>query len=308
MRRPDICYLILNYNPRGEGEAYTVLEQTVSAFYERKSTRLVDDVYLMDQGSPSGHREKLASLQNRYGFSLILLNRNVGISKAINFLARTAKGDVIALVTSDVVVTTGMDEDLYRKVQIPEVFQATPFTDKSDVEHQVWKPDVPYGSDRLDLTDLRRREDGLIGRLLGKPRRGYLRYIGAEFNVMFWRREIFDKVGYFDERWKAAYENIDYSLRCFLAGGCTALSLESFVWHFHKVTEKNGSRELAYDHLDTDWRRELRDLWDQKWPGLENYISVYKPLGDKTIHDYPAFYERFQHNIYLPYGQETAYY
>ena len=123
---PDIVYLILNYNPDGEERAYGVLEQTIQAFYERKSVHLKGDVYLLDQGSPDQHRRRLLDLQTRHGFSALLLNRNLGISRAVNFVVRTSKAPVFALITSDVVVTSGMDEDLYEKVQIPEVYQATP--------------------------------------------------------------------------------------------------------------------------------------------------------------------------------------
>jgi len=305
---PDITYLVLNYNPEGEETAYRVLEQTLQAFYERKSTRLRGDVYLLDQGSPARHRGRLLELQSRYDLSVILLNRNLGISRAVNFLVRTAKSPVFALVTSDVIVTSGMDEDLFQKVQIPEVYQATPFTDKSDVDYQIWRPNAPYGADHPDLTELRGREVTLMGKIFRRQRHGYLRYVGVEFNVMFWRREIFDKIGFFDERWKAAYENNDFSLRCFLAGGCTAISVDSFVWHYHKVTEKNASREQAYAHCTQDWRVEMRRIWDDKWPDLEGYFNIYKPLGEKTIRDFPGFHERFKGNIFLPYDQKSEYF
>jgi len=305
---PDIVYLILNYNPEGEERAYEVLEQTIQAFYERKSGHLKGDVYLLDQGSPEQHRRRLLALQSRHGFSAILLNRNLGISRAVNLVVRTSKAPVFALITSDVVVTSGMDEDLYEKVQTPEVYQATPFTDKSDVDYQIWQPCEHYGSDHLDLAELKKKEETLLGKILSRQRKGYLRYVGAEFNVMFWRREIFEKVGYFDERWKAAYENNDFSLRCFLAGGCTALSVDSFVWHYHKVTEKNASREQAYDHCRADWRQEMRLIWDRKWPEVDRYLNIYKPLGNKTIRDFPKFYERFKDNIYLSYDQEIGYF
>jgi len=305
---PDIVYLILNYNPEGEETAYRVLAQTIAAFYERKSVNLSGDVYLLDQGSPERHRQRLLELQTRFGFSAILLNRNIGISRALNFLIRTAKAPVFALITSDVVVTSGMDEDLYRKVQIPEVYQAAPFTDKSDVAGQIWQPDRAYGEDGPDLSALKNKEKSMLNKITGRRGKGYLRYIGAEFNVMFWRRDVFDKVGYFDERWKAAYENNDFSLRCFLAGGCTALSVDSFVWHYHKVTEKNASREQAYDHCREDWRREMRRIWDEKWPDIDDYLNIYKPLGNKTIDDFPRFYERYRENIFLPYDQKIDYF
>lgn len=122
---------------------------------------------------------------------------------------------------------------------------------------------------------------------------------------MFWRRSIFDKIGFFDERWKACYENNDFSLRCFLDGGCTALSMNSFVWHHHKVTEKNKSREISYDgYIDNAWQSKIKKLWDDKWPNINSYINIYKPLKNKDIGNYPTMYEKFKRNIYLSYEQD----
>ncbi|HYA15788.1 MAG TPA: glycosyltransferase [Syntrophales bacterium] len=301
---PDISYLILNYNPFGEKNATEILDKVLAAFYERKSAKLSSYVCLLDQGSPENHQKWLISKQQQYGFSTVLLKRNIGIGGAINFFVRASKSPVVGLITSDVLITTGMDEDLYNKVQIPEVYQATPFTDKSDVSFQKWCLKEDFGVDRLDLTEIKESETSFLGKLRKKKRKGYLRYIGVEFTVMFWRRSVFDKVGYFDERWKACYENNDFSLRCFLAGGCTALSTESFVWHYHKVTEKNKSREQCFAEYGNDWAQKLKKMWNSKWPGLNDYIDIYKPLKDKSISDYPKLYKKFKENVYLPFEQK----
>jgi len=299
---PDISYLILNYNPEGEENARRILGETIDAFYARKSKRLRCEVFLLDQGSPDFHRRWILEQQDRYGFSSVFLSQNIGISGAINWLARTAKAPVIGLVTSDVIITTGMDEDLFQKVQIGEVFQATPFTDKSDVGYQIWIPGEDFGSSDVDLTALANREDSWVENLVNGRNRGYIRAIGVELNVMFWRKDVFQRIGYFDERWKACYENNDFSLRCFLAGGCTAVSKGSFVWHVHKVTEKNGSRDRCFREFGSAWPQKLRQMWDEKWPNLENLINLYKPLKEKTISDYPRLRETFQHNIRLPFS------
>ena len=303
---PDISYLILNYNPEGERFAQNILNQTMDVFYARKSKSLTCDVFLLDQGSTAAHRNWLLEKQNQYGFSSILLNRNMGISGAINFFVRTCKSPVIELITSDVIITSGMDEDLYNKVQIREVYQATPFTDKSDVDYQVWLPREEFGADNIDMSDLQKKGHSFLGDICKKGVREYFRCIGNEFNVMFWRKSIFDKIGFFDEKWKACYENNDFSLRCFLSGGCTALSYNSFVWHYHKVTEKNKSREMCYDgYIDKAWQSKIKKLWDNKWPNINSYIDIYKPLKDRNIGDYPTTYEKFNHNIYLPYEQDV---
>lgn len=306
---PDISYLILNYNPEGEKTAANCLASTIDTFYQRKSKKLTCDVVLLDQGSVSGYRRWLQEKQDQYDFSLTLLNRNLGISSAINWFVRTAKSPVIGLITSDVLITSGMDEDLFEKAQIQENFQITPFTDKSDLDYQTWTPSEPFGFDHVNLGPLRKQKKSLLDKITGRKDPSCIRVIGSELNVMFWRREIFDKIGYFDERWKACYENNDFSLRCFLAGGCTAVSMDSFVWHYHKVTQKNGSREKCYNgYIDQNWPQEIRRLWDEKWPDVESYIKIYDPLKNKTIAEYPELLKQFADNIYLPFEQKKEYY
>jgi len=294
---PDIAYLILNFNPNGEQTAQEILGITIDTFYRRKSNKLTCDIFLLDQGTTTNHRKWLIEKQNQYNFSTIMLNRNIGISGAINLFVKTCKSPVVGLITSDVIITSGMDEDLYAKVQIPEVFQATPFTDKSDVDYQTWQPKEAFGADRVDLSNLQGRRQFFLRRLSSKRTGSYLRCVGAEFNVMFWRKSVFDEIGYFDERWKACYENIDFSLRCFLAGGCTAISRDAFVWHYHKVTEKNKARKELYD-VD-NWQQGIQEEWNNKWPDLSSYFNIYNPLKNKTINDFKEFYDKFKHNIYL---------
>jgi len=305
----DISYLILNFNPDGEKNAAEILEATIDTFYQRKSKHLKCDVFLLDQGSVQSHQKWLLEKQSRYQFSTIFLNRNIGISGAINLFVRMSRSPVLGLITSDVLITSGMDEDLFNKVQIEEIYQATPFTDKSDVDYQKWLPKESFGSDHVNLTELRKQKTSFLDSLLGRQKKTYMRVLASELNVILWRREIFEKIGYFDERWKACYENNDFSLRCFLAGGCTAISMDSFVWHHHKVTEKNKAREKSYEgYIDNCWSQEIRRLWDEKWPELGSYIKIYDPLKNKTIADYPKLLKQFAHNIYLPYEQNKEYY
>ena len=120
---PDIPYLILNFNPDGEQTAQEILGITIDAFYRRKSNKLTCDIFLLDQETTTSHRKWLVEKQNQYGFSTILLNRNTGISGGINLFVRTCKSPVVGLITSDAIITSGMDEDLFAKVQIDEVFR-----------------------------------------------------------------------------------------------------------------------------------------------------------------------------------------
>ncbi len=109
---------------------------------------------------------------------MILLNQNIGISGAANFFVRTSKSPVVGLITSDVIITSGMDEDLYAKVQIPEIYQAMPFTDKSDLDYQTWQPIESFGSDHVDLTSLKNKSKSFLARFSNQDTGCYLRCVG----------------------------------------------------------------------------------------------------------------------------------
>lgn len=94
---------------------------------------------------------------------------------------------------------------------------------------------------------------------------------------------------------KACYENNDFSLRCFLDGGCTAISRASFVWHHHKVTEKSKARDQVYSHAA--WQQKITAAWNHKWPDVNKHIDICKPLHNKTIDKYKKLYEKFEKNI-----------
>jgi hypothetical protein len=84
--------------------------------------------------------------------------------------------------------------------------------------------------------------------------------------------------------------------------------MDSFVWHYHKVTEKNQSKDRSHAGYLDNWPKETRKIWDCKWPQMDSHINIYKPLKNKSIADYPKFYETFKHNISLPYEQAIDYF
>ena len=165
---PDISYLILNYNPEGESQAAEILEKTMDAFYERKSKNLSCEVFLLDQGSVPGHRAWLLEKQSRHQFSLILLDHNIGISGAINRMARTCKSPVLGLITSDVIITSGMDEDLYGKVQIEGFIRPPHLLIKATWNINAGSRTNLCGADPVRLESLQKQKSSLLDSLLAR--------------------------------------------------------------------------------------------------------------------------------------------
>lgn len=278
----DITYGILNYNPGNHPLARQALHECATSLRENMHGGLASEVYIIDQAS-EGHAQQAAVQDycNGFGWRSIMLDRNVGISRGINMLARIARGDYICLVTSDVEFTKGLDLSLIKILrENPGVWQVCPASDNSELEHQ-----------RRGF-----RESGLAYTLAAQ-----------ELTVQMWPRATFDRIGYFDERWKACFENMDFALRIFLAGGSIAVSHDAFCPHKHAMSVKSGARNRTYSdyiHMPNGFNQELlHELWNKKWPGVQ-WQSLYLTPPYSML---SRMREVFTHNIYLDYVQNVGY-
>ena len=136
-----------------------------------------------------------------------------------------------------------------------------------------------------------------------------LKCIANELTIQFWRREAFFEIGYWDERWKACYENNDWTLRLFLAGFDTAISFNCLCYHHHNTTTKNGAINQAYEgYLDMPSgldHKVLRRMWNDKWSDLEWHF-MYNPAR-LTEENRQLMKQQYANNISLPLVQEVGY-
>jgi|SRR6185436_19266932 len=279
----DVTYGILNYNPSNDTNAIDAYVFAVESLANNRSPSLKSEVYLIDQNSQPETTWKLA---RQYGFQAITLKSNIGISRGINLIANVARGNFISLVTSDVTFTKGLDESLIGTLYAnPNIYQICPVSDNSSLDHQ-----------RADGA----REDGIL-----------IPNLVQELTIQFWPRTTFEKIGYFDERWKACYENMDFALRAFLAGGEVVIDQRVFCHHEHNMCTKSGAINHTYDgYIDIPggFGHELLMLmWKNKWPNLDRYMNIYDTFTkDMSLTRAAMFYE-YSKNVYLPYIQEVAY-
>lgn len=279
----DVTYGVLNYNVNHDVVALQAYIDAVQSLAANRSKDLKSEVYLIDQGCQSEITERLAR-QN--GFHAVALRNNVGISRGINLLANMARGQYVSLVTSDVTFTPGLDDTLISALRAdPTIYQICPVSDISSLDHQ-----------RYD----RAREDGIL-----------LDNLCQELTIQFWPRTVFDKIGYFDERWKACYENLDFALRAFLDGGRVVIDQRAFCHHAHNMCVKSGARNHTYDgylYMPNGFNQEiLTQMWNNKWPDVARYIDLYSTFTQDMSKTRAVMFHAFSKNVYLPYIQEVGY-
>jgi len=279
----DVTYGVLHYNPSLDAGATRAYINAVDSLAQNRSSSLRSEIFLIDQNSD---QELTNTLAKKYGFSSLCLNKNIGISRGINLLANIARGEFVSLVTSDVTFTPGLDDALVSTLRAdPKIYQICPTSDNSSLDHQ-----------RMQQA----RPDGIL-----------VENLVQELTIQFWPRTVFDKIGYFDERWKACYENMDFALRAFLEGGSVVVDQRVFCHHEHNGTTKSGAIHKAYDGymsmpngLD---HQPLLQMWRDKWPNLERYMNHYDTFTKDMGQTRAAMFFAYSKNVYLPYVQEVPY-
>jgi len=278
----DITYGVLNYNPNQDAIATKSYTEAVESLYNNRDPVFKSDVYLIDQGSQPDVTEQLA---RKFNFHSILLRKNVGISRGINLIANLARSKYVSLVTSDIVFHKGTDTRLVTQCELnPDIYQICPVSDNTSLDHQLgWA-----ANENATLVDC----------------------LAQELTVQFWPYKVFDSIGYFDERWKACYENMDFALRIFASGGRVVIDPGAFCNHRHSMCVKSGARNHTYDgyiYMPNGFNQEfLTNMWNKKWPHINSYVNLYSRLTNSEILR-SKIKELYGDNIYLPYRQEVNY-
>ena len=173
-------------------------------------TQPASQVMVVDNGSTDG---SVAYLRAEHpGVEVVELDRNTGFAHAVNRGFALARGDAVALLNTDVVLS---QEWLAR---MTAVLTAQP--DTASVACKMRQ----FGSQRLiyDAGDILRRDGaceqrGRFGRDVGQYEQAE-EIFGACAGAALYRREAVLAAGGFDERFFAYLEDVDLALRLRLAG------------------------------------------------------------------------------------------
>lgn len=173
-----------------------------------EQTRRPARVIVVDNGS----EDESAGSAEDSGAKVIRLGSNQGFARAVNEGIRGAGSPLVAIVNNDVELTPNwlaeMEDGLVR------------FKDASFATGKIYSARVP---DVLDGTfDLISR--GLTAWRGGHGRPDHPewnreRYVGAtSLTAAIFKRDVFDRAGLLDERFVSYLEDVDFSIRCSLAG------------------------------------------------------------------------------------------
>jgi GT2 family glycosyltransferase len=206
------------------------------------------ELILVDNGSTDGTKELLATVKG----TVITNATNLGCAKAWNQGIRASKGDVVGILNNDIVVTPGWLDGLLA------------FMDRTG--HALVSPAAREGP--LDY-DLDAYAKDYTRRCAGAVRTG-----DVYAPCMLIRREVFDRIGLFDEEFiKGGGEDIDFFWRMKAAGCSMGMTGSVLIHHIGMVTQdaikKNESKAYVLENLayfERKWQRTMRgNWWQRRW-------------------------------------------
>ena len=218
----------------------------------QRYTDIPYELILVDNASTDGTRAFLKNVDAR----VIENPTNLGCAKAWNQGVRLATGSIVGILNNDIVVTPGWLRGLVSYLE--------------EAGHGIACPSAREGI--LDY-DLNAYAAEFTARCTGATRRDL--YSAC----MLIRREVFDKIGLFDEGFGyGGCEDVDFLWRVWGAGYTVGMTGSVLIHHFGMVTQnaikRTENKTYAAEnlrHFQNKWHRTVRGNWLQRrWAGFKN--------------------------------------
>jgi GT2 family glycosyltransferase len=195
------------------------------------------EVIVVDNGSVDGSTQLIES--NYPWVRLLRFEENQGFSPAVNRGIRESKGKFIALLNNDTVVDSQWLEELIAALKAEPTLGSVASKMLAYHDHSI-----------LDGAGDGYRRGGLPGRIGHREKdAGQFdspRYVlGACGGAALYRKEVFDKIGLFDEDYFAYLEDIDLALRAQSAGFKCLYVPTAIVYHLGCGTTGSGYSPLV---------------------------------------------------------------
>ena len=199
------------------------LERSVRAVLA--SEEVEADVVVVDNGCTDGTVERLEGVP---GVTVLRPERNLGFAGGCNLGARHTRGEVLALVNGDAVVAPDALAALAEVAMKPDVGIATASVRLADEPHRL-------NSGGNDVHFLGFSWSGRFGEEASRfqERRDVA---GASGAGMALRRDLWEDLGGFDDRYFAYHEDAELSLRCWQRGWRVVYVPEAVVVHRYEFS------------------------------------------------------------------------
>ena len=248
------------------------------------------EIILVDDASTDGTQEWLATL--RPPFQVVLNERNLGYAAANNRGAALARGEILALLNNDLVLSPGWLE--------PMLAAHHTLGPRAGLIGNVQRNALTGAIDHAGIAiNLKGKLEHI--RTLPPPLSRILvpvRTAGAVTGAcVLLDRALWQQLGGFDEGYVNGCEDVDLCLRALDAGRINAVSLRSVVRHHVSASPRRKARDEENTYRFTRrWRQELWRLVGRVW--CWQYLEAYW-LGPRNPADHAPARRMLAYALYL---------
>lgn len=254
---PKVSIIIVNYN--GKEHLEKCLESLQTVTYDSY------EIILVDNNSSDGSVEFVT--QNYPHVILIKLNANKGFAEPNNIGAKISKGDYLLFLNNDTIVTPPFLTKLINVIE----------SDKKIAMCQslLLKPDGKIDSSGDFIDHL-----GVVysSKTLTNESREISSARGASMLV---RKDVFEMLGGFDEKFFVTFEDVDLGWRSWIFGYRVVVVPKSIVYHSGGQTHKKIGSELAFHGFKNQLSMKLTNF-ETKY-AIKNMITFFIVYGLREI-------------------------
>lgn len=184
---------------------------------------------------------KFGKLEDTKADKVIELEENVGFAKAVNQGIRAASGEYIAILNNDIMVFNDWLEDLQDVLQNTEtkLVMATPM----------------YGQPFARAVESAELRDKTDGKLMEDTLSEF-----TDFSCVLTKKELFDKIGLFNEEFFMYGEDLDF-LRRMKKEGLKYASTKRV--NTHHIISGTASGEARTPEIMNESKAKLREIWGE---------------------------------------------
>jgi GT2 family glycosyltransferase len=225
---PLVSVIIVNYN----GEAYLdrCLDSLRSTTYSNFEIRVIDN---------NSSDQSLDLIKRKYPYVKVMgLKKNLGFATANNLGAEAAKGDFYIFLNNDTIVTETWLSELVNaiiKSQDDQVAIAQSFLVRQDGK-------IDSSGDFID-----RFGRPYSSKLENPPDRRQI--MSARAASMIIRKEVFWKLGGFEDIFFSSFEDVHLGWKAWIAGYKVILASNSIVYHFTGQTVKRLKSRMNFHSM-----------------------------------------------------------
>ena len=251
---------------------------------------LAHEIIFIDDGSTDGTRPWLASLATDPAIRVVLQRENLGYAAANNAGAAVARGEFLALLNNDLVLTPRWLE--------PMLAAHRAYGNRTGL----------VGNLQIDAATGALDHAGIAINLQGKPEHlrrlplasrlapfafPYRRSAAVTGACVLVRRALWEKLGGFDEKFINGCEDVDLCFRAAAAGHVNLVALRSVVSHHISSSPGRKLRDEANTrHLVLRWHDTLCQLGARLWcrDHLATYLRDPRNFPDPAVARQALFY------------------